>query len=151
MRADGKPGGAAVARGVARGIVAAMAMTGMRKVTTGLGLVARTPPVEIARHGVPGLFAQVPRERRSEALELAHWGYGATAGILFGALPERVRRSAWAGPAYGLATWAFFETLIARALALPPRAERPLTERVAIAADHLLYGVVVGGEARARR
>ena len=137
-------------RAAARGTIAAMAMTGMRKVTTGLGLVARTPPVEIARHGVPGLVERIPLERRSEALELAHWGYGATAGIVFGALPVRLRRSPWAGPAYGLATWAFFETLVARVLALPARRERPLVERLAIAADHLLYGVVVGGEARSR-
>ena len=36
-------------RGGARGAVAAMAMTGMRRVTTGLGLLERTPPDALAR------------------------------------------------------------------------------------------------------
>ncbi len=133
----------------ARGTIAAMAMTGMRAVTTGLGLVARPPPERIAEHGVPRLVEQVPAERRDDVVELAHWGYGAAAGAAFGALPAAVRRHVWAGPAYGVAIWLFFEVALAPVLlgAEHTRARR-LSERLAVAADHVLYGLVVAGRPR---
>jgi hypothetical protein len=88
-----------------RGVVAAMAMTGLRTVTVGLGLLPKPPPVEIATEGVPMLFSLVPPALRSEGLELAHWAYGAAAGAAFGALPLSLRCRRWAGPTYGLGTW----------------------------------------------
>ena len=134
-----------IARGAARGAIAAMAMTGMRSLTTRIGLVRRTPPYEIAEHGVPRILATVPRARRDEAIELAHWAYGAGAGAAFGALPPALRARTWAGPAYGIAIWAFFEVVVARALRLPRTRERRLGDRVGTAADHLLYGAVLVG------
>jgi hypothetical protein len=121
-----------------------MAMTGMRTVTTGLGLVERTPPERIATEGVPGLFRRIPVRYRSEALELSHWSFGAAAGAAFGVLPERLRRSAWSGPAWGLAVWTLFEVGIAPLLGVSAR-ERSSLERLFVAADHVLYGLVVGG------
>ena len=38
-----------LAQGLVRGTVAAMAMTGVRQVTTGLGLVEQTPPAAIIK------------------------------------------------------------------------------------------------------
>ena len=147
MHADGKPDGAAVGRGVARGIVAAMAMTGMRRVTRGLGLVPEPPPEEIARR-LPRLLARIPAEHRDEAIELAHWAYGAAGGAAFGALPEAMRRAAWSGPAWGIAAWALFERVVAPAFGLRSPPQRPAVERLAVLADHLLYGVVVAGRSR---
>jgi len=136
-----------VGRAVARGVVAAMAMSGMRRLTTGLGLVDEEPPEQIAREGVPGLLARVPPNLREPAIELAHWTYGGAGGAAFGVLPAALRRRVWAGPAYGLATWLVFETAVAPLLGLRrTRESRPL-ERAAIAADHVLYGVVVAGRA----
>ena len=123
-----------------RGAVAAMAMSGMRSVTTSLGLVRMTPPEEIGTHGAAPLLARVPPEHRAAALELAHWAYGAAGGAVFAALPVRGRA---AGLAYGLALWAAFEALIAPVLGAPAR-DRPASERLALAADHALYGLVVG-------
>jgi hypothetical protein len=40
---------APTARGLARGVVAAMVMTGLRQVTTGIGLVDQTPPDAILK------------------------------------------------------------------------------------------------------
>ena len=129
--------------GAARGTVGAMAMTGMRRVTTGLGLVERPPPERLAHEGVPGLLSRLPGERREQAIELAHWGYGAAAGACYGALPVRIRGTRWAGPLYGLTIWAAFELVVRRLFRLSePRRKRH--ERAALAADHLLYGAVVG-------
>lgn len=130
-------------RAFARGVVAAMAMSGMRKVTTGLGLVQQTPPEQIAQEGLPRLFAQIPPGVRGEVVEFVHWAYGGVGGAMFGALPRPVRLHTWAGPAYGLVSWALFEAALAPLLGLRRTHEARPVERVAIAADHVLYGMVV--------
>ena len=132
-----------IAHGGLRGAIAAMAMTGMRAFTVDLGIVEQTPPEAIFKQRARGLIRKVPRRRRRAAIELAHWGYGAAGGVAFAALPEVLRRRAWAGPIYGIATWLGFEAALAPALGLSQAAKpRPL-ERTALAADHLLYGFVL--------
>lgn len=134
---------ARLAGAAARGVVAAMAMSGMRELTTSLGLVRRPPPDEIAEEAASGLFDRLGVDRDA-ALELAHWGYGATMGAAYALLPGALRRRRWLGPGYGLATWVFFERVVTRALGLQAPEERPAAERAAIALDHLLYGAIVG-------
>jgi hypothetical protein len=134
---------AEVAHAGLRGAIAAMAMSGMRTVTTRFGLVDESPPTAIFRQRAPGLLRRVPRKRRQGVVELAHWTYGAGGGAAFGMLPEPIRRAPWAGPLYGLAVWLGFEAGIAPALGLR-QAKRPrVVERLAFAADHLLYGFVL--------
>ena len=125
-----------------------MAMTGMRRVTTRLGLLEQPPPDAVFKQGAPGLLARVPIDAEA-AVELAHWGYGAVAGAAFGGLSGSVRRARLAGPAYGLLIWALFELGIAPALGIEHAKGRPVAQRLAIAGDHLLYGVIVGSRTRA--
>ena len=143
-----------VLTGAVRGVVAAMAMTGMRQVTTGLGLVEQTPPDAILKQRAFGPLIRFPRlafvvARRQRALvELAHWLYGAQGGAAFALLPREVLRKEWAGPAYGLATWIVFEASIAPLLGLEQARKVRLVERATFALDHLLYGVIVAGDRR---
>jgi hypothetical protein len=130
-----------------RGVVAAMAMTGLRAVTEGLGLLEEPPPDEIAKRGVPSLFAQVPPEYRAAAVQISHLAFGAAAGSAFALLPDGVRRRRVAGPAYGLAVWVAFETVLAPALGLRVES-RPARERLMLALDHALYGAVLGARPR---
>lgn len=102
--------------------------------TTALGLVGRPPPERI-----------LPT-RREETVELAHWLFGAAAGAAYGALVRPRIDHRWAGPVYGIAIWAAFETVVAPLLAPDQPQERSLTSRLAIAADHVLYGAIVAGE-----
>jgi hypothetical protein len=132
-----------IAHATARGAIAAMAMTGMRMVTVHLGLVGEPPPQAILRQRAKGLLGKIPRKRRPAAIELAHWAYGAAGGAVFGALPRGIRRRPWAGPAYGLAIWAGFEAGIAPVLGLAQAKKLRAVERLALAADHLLYGLVL--------
>ena len=132
-----------------RGAIAAMAMTGMRAFTVDLGIVEQTPPEAIFKQRARGLIRRVPRGRRRAAVELAHWAYGAGGGAAFAMLPEGLRRRAWAGPAYGLAVWLGFEAAISPGLGLTQARRLRAAERVALAADHLLYGLVLS-EIRAR-
>ena len=134
-----------------RGAIAAMAMTGMRAFTVDLGIVEQSPPEAIFKQRARGLIRRVPRGRRRSAVELAHWGYGAAGGAVFGLLPESTRRRAWAGPLYGLAVWVGFEVGIAPALGLTQASKLRLAERAALAADHLLYGLVLSETRRVPR
>lgn len=133
-----------------RGAIAAMAMTGMRTLTQTLEIVKESPPQAIFRQRAKGVLAPLPRRYHRAAVELAHWGYGAAGGAVFGSLPAAVRRRRrWIGPLYGLAIWAGFELGIAPALGLRQASERRLVERLAFALDHLLYGLILS-EIRAR-
>jgi hypothetical protein len=138
-----------IAHATLRGAIAAMAMTGMRAFTVDLGIVEQTPPQAVFKQRARGLIRRVPRGRRRAAVELAHWAYGAVGGAAFAVLPQGVRRRAWAGPAYGLAVWLGFEVGVAPVLGLKQANKLRAAERTALAADHLLYGLVLS-EIRAR-
>ena len=133
-----------------RGVIAAMAMTGIRVVTVGLNLLPKTPPEEIFEDAVPHLLARVPRPYRDEAIELAHWSYGAVGGATFALLPAAIRRHRWSGPIYGIGTWSFFQGVLAPMLGLRKPSERSASERAAVIVDHVFYGLVVAGRPRPR-
>jgi hypothetical protein len=128
-----------VAHAAMRGAIASMAMTGMRVVTVSLGLVEQAPPQQIAGE---------QSGRRRAAVEVAHWTFGAAAAGVFGALPDTWRNRAWTGPVYGLAIWAGFEAT-APLLGLPHADSGNATQRLAIAADHALYGFILDETRRA--
>jgi hypothetical protein len=135
-----------VLHSAARGAVGAMAMTGMRVMTTELGLLEQTPPQAVSRQrarGLRALLRRAPRRQRVGLVEGAHWAFGASGGAVFGALPRTVRRRRWAGPIYGLVVWLGFELGIAPALGLSQAGRLRPVDRLAMAADHLLYGVVL--------
>jgi uncharacterized membrane protein YagU involved in acid resistance len=133
-----------------RGAIGAMAMTAMRVVTARLNLLQKDPPEEIFEDALPQFLKFVPREYRDEAIELAHWGYGAVGGAMFALLPAAIRRHRWSGPAFGIGTWSFFEGVLVPMLGLRKPSERPTTERAAFIADHVVYGLVVAGGSRRR-
>jgi hypothetical protein len=151
VSAESTLGAGELAHAGLRGVIAAMAMSGMRAGTQSLGLVKQAPPQAIFRQRARGLLRKVPRRRRRALEELTHWGYGAIGGVAFGALPDAVRRRAWAGPLYGLAVWLGFELGLAPLLGLKQaRQVRPI-ERAALAGDHLLYGLVLSETRRRPR
>jgi hypothetical protein len=140
-----------VLSGAACGTVGAMAMTGMRVITTELGLVEQTPPQALSRQrarGVRALLRRAPRKQRRGLIEVAHWAFGAGGGAAFGALPRPMRRQSWAGPAYGLVVWLGFELGIAPALGLSQAKRARPVDRLALAADHVLYGLVLSATRR---
>ena len=141
------PAISSVIRGTARGVVAAMAMSGLRRMTTTLGLVADTPPEAVVEATLPGVFARIPEERRPVIVEAVHWAYGGAGGAAFGLLPRTLRRHPLAGPVYGVLVWTAFELAIAPALGLPHAERHKPEEEAALLADHLLYGAVVAASA----
>lgn len=138
-----------VVHSAARGVVAAMSMTGMRALTTTAGLIQETPPEMVAEEKAPAPIQRLPARAYQSFIVLAHWGYGAGGGAVFGFLPQQVRRTRWCGPLYGLVLWLIFEVLLEPVLGLRKRGFRPIAERAAFAADHMLYGFVLA-ETRSR-
>lgn len=126
-----------------RGAVAAMAMTGMRAFTVSAGIVEQTPPQAIVKQRARGLLALVPRKRRRAAIEVFHWGYGAAGGAAFGVMPDELRRRPYAGPVFGLVIWLGFEMGVAPLLGLSQSKRPRPVDRLGLAADHLLYGLVL--------
>ena len=126
-----------------------MAMTGMRSFTVSTGLVDEPPPRAILRQKSKGLFRVMPKRFRRAGQELFHWAYGAAGGAAFGMLPDKIRMQAWSGPAYGLLIWVGFEVAAAPALGLVQAKKPRPVDRVALAVDHLLYGLVLS-EPRSR-
>jgi hypothetical protein len=132
-----------VAHAGLRGAIAAMAMTGMRAFTVDMGIVEQTPPEAVVNKRARGLIRQVPRTRRRAAIEMLHWSYGAVGGAAFRTLPDGIRLKRWAGPAYGFMFWLGFELGIAPLLGLSQATKLRVAERTALAADHLLYGLIL--------
>jgi hypothetical protein len=126
-----------------RGVIGAMAMTGVRVFAVHAGLIREDPPARLSRKRAHGLLKRVPRGRRRMVVELAHWWAGGVLGIGFGLLPESVRRRAWAGPVYGLVAWMGFDAFVAPALGLKERGWPKGRERAVFVVDHVLFGFVL--------
>lgn len=122
-----------------------MAMTGVRMVTANVGLLEKSPPVAIVERYAPQRVDRFREEHRAAVIELAHWSYGALGGLLFSLLPMRMRADARMGPVYGLSVWLAFELGIAPLLGVNYPRQRRVLHRAVLAADHVLYGVVVAG------
>lgn len=114
-----------------------------RQLLVGLGLIDRTPPEAVLAEGVPSVLRRVPEKRRKAVIELAHWGYGGTAGAVYSLLPVRLRRHRATGPVYGVLVWAAFELGVSPALGLTRAHRSRPAERVALFCDHLLYGLAL--------
>jgi uncharacterized membrane protein YagU involved in acid resistance len=132
-----------------RGIVGAMAMTGVRQFASEARVIREDPPARMARKQAKGVLRTVPKRKRGAVVELVHWLMGGVFGLVFGLLPEPIRMKAWAGPAYGFLVWLGFETMAAPALGLKQRRWPHGKERLIFVADHLLFGLILT-EMRAR-
>jgi hypothetical protein len=143
-RADERAKPRPVLRAAARGAIAAMAMSGLRRAMTAVEIVEQVPPDAILEHTAPRMLHSIPPGRRRAVIEFAHWMYGAGGGIVYGMLPYGARRRRWVGPVYGVLLWGVFQAGVAPALKLPHRRPGRPAERLGLLADHLLYGVVLG-------
>jgi uncharacterized membrane protein YagU involved in acid resistance len=118
-----------------RGVIGAMAMTGVRVFAIHAGLIREDPPSRLVRKR---------RGRRPRwVVELVHWAIGGLFGIGFGLLPDEIRRRRWFGPVYGLVTWIGFDAAVAPALGLTERDWPKGRERAVFVADHTLFGLVL--------
>ena len=138
-----------IAHATFRGVIGAMAMTGLRLFASHAGLIREAPPTRLARKRARGLLKLAPRRRRESVVELIHWAMGGAFGAGYGALPEPARRRPWSGPVYGLAVWMGFDTVVAPVFGLTQRNWPKGRERAVFMLDHVLFGLVLS-ELRSR-
>jgi hypothetical protein len=127
--------------GAAAGALAAMAMTGVRQATTGLGLVRRTPPEAAAQTAMPELLRGLDSGQRQAVIEFAHWAYGAGGGAVYALLPETIRRNTLVGLGYGAGTWVVYDRLVAPLVG--QKREGGAAQDLSLLADHLMYGAIL--------
>jgi hypothetical protein len=133
-------------RAGARGLVGAMAMTGVRTFTENAGMLEESPPKAIVAQHAPRTVHRLAEEHRTAITELCHWTYGAIGGVIFSALPRFLRQHPVTGPAYGVAIWLGFEMGLAPLLGLEHARSRRPVSRAVLALDHVMYGIVVAGQ-----
>jgi uncharacterized membrane protein YagU involved in acid resistance len=142
-----QPVNTSLTTGAGAGVVAAMAMTGVRVFFIRAGVVKEDPPARLSRKQAHGLLKRVPRRRRGAVVELVHWVVGAVLGVGFALLPPGIQRRLWAGPLYGLGVWMGFDAVVAPALGLSQGDWPKGRERAVFVVDHLLYGVILSSRA----
>jgi hypothetical protein len=141
---SGGMNGARIALGGFRGLIGAMSMTGARTLASEFGLLTKgTPPERVAEEGVPQVLRPVSREMRPATVDLLHLGYGSVGGAAYGMLPDGWRRRWYSGPLFGIVLWFGYFFGIAPLLGLRIERRREAREWAVLAADHLLYGLVV--------
>jgi hypothetical protein len=116
---ESEAGMGGVISGAARGIVGAMAMTGMRVTTTELGLVDQTSVQALGRQrarGIRALLWRAPRKRRRGMIELPIGPSALVAARHSGRCHASWRSHPWAGPVYRLVVCLGFELGIAPVL-----------------------------------
>ena len=149
--------------GLARGLVATVAMSVPMLVAGRRGVMGTQPPKRIAGRAAEAVDADpadadpVGEAKLNLASTLAHIGFGGSMGALFAVLRARLRLPGPAlaqGMAYGLAVWASsYKGWVPAIGAMPPAEQDRPGQRRTILAAHLLYGGVLGlldGRARPR-
>lgn len=146
----------------------------MNRLFTGsvAGLIATVPmtaAMEAIRRGLPGHVPLPPREvaiglsrrvgltphidhwgepGRDAVTAVAHFGYGAMVGAIYGVVEPQLPRSvppAVKGAGYGLLVWvgSYFALLPALGITRPLR-DRPVRQQTTLFASHLVWGAAVG-------
>jgi hypothetical protein len=149
--------GRGIARGAAAGAVATVAMTALMYGAQKAGLLGRMPPRKITEHLLSrlGLRRATPEPARRALAAIAHLGFGASCGAVFGAGHEVVRARlapgrevhapvVVAGLAYATAIWAVSYAGWVPALGIMPRPrfDRP-GRPTAMVLAHGIYGAVL--------
>lgn len=148
--------------GAVGGVVATATMTAVMAVAERAGFVGRPPPAILTTRILHWLGARPPRPIERALTVVAHVGFGAGAGALFGALAGALDRDdtpplvssplakTLAGPLYGLAVWAlsYAGWVPATGLMPAPRDDRPMRP-VSMIAAHLVYGGTLAATHRA--
>jgi putative membrane protein len=98
------------------------------------------PPVvlaeQVAGHALP------PADKQA-AMQTIHWGFGALAGAVYGAMVEvEPSIAAWSGAAFGLTLNKItHESVLPRMGLSAPKEEKPTQERVSEWVTHAVYGI----------
>ncbi|MEV5555478.1 DUF6789 family protein [Nonomuraea wenchangensis] len=132
-----------VMKGALGGTAATATMSLVMMAGSRMGLMPDQPPKRIVRAMLPG-HRHRPKRGEGVAGALAHFGFGITAGSLYGLLTRGRHAPAPLGAGYALAIWfSSYEGWVPQLGILPP-ARRDRRGRMAVmVAGHLVYGTTL--------
>ncbi len=135
--------------GALGGTVGTAAMSAVMLSSQRLGLMGQQPPQKIAEAALAKAGAEgVTEDEENLLATVAHFGFGASMGALFGLLHHRARPSvppAATGLAFGLAVWALAYKGVVPALGIMPPPERDRRGRPgSMVLGHLVWGAATG-------
>jgi putative membrane protein len=125
-----------LAKGLLAGLIAGLAATAAKSIAEKLY------PPEVLAEGLAG--HSLDRTTKARASEAIHWGFGAAAGVAYGALAEFYPAATdKEGATFGLALMALTHETALPAMELSaPAEEQTSLEYASEAATHLVYGLV---------
>jgi hypothetical protein len=139
--------------GFTAGVLSTVAMTAVMLGAKRAGVTGELPPERITRRAIAAVSAQPPDDHHEDAIaSVAHLGFGAVAGALFGLLTTRTA-AAPGSPAFAAITGMIYATGIwlvsyqgwVPALGIMPPASRDRRGRVAtMLVAHWVYGAALG-------
>ncbi|WP_433413215.1 DUF6789 family protein [Microtetraspora malaysiensis] len=129
--------------GALSGALATVAMSAVMLAGEQAGLMREHPPKHITRAILPGHRHRPKRGEKPLSL-LAHFGFGTSAGALFGILCREREPGIPLGLGYGLAIWiASYEGWVPSMGILPPISQDEPGRPAVMAAGHLVYGTTL--------
>ena len=134
------------ARGAGAGLLATIPMSAVMFAAQRLGPVDELDPEIITETGLDAAGVGASESTQNLLSTLAHLGFGAGVGAMYGLLSPRLRRAPLlAGPIYGLAVCgASYQGWIPALGIAPPLSRRGPARRWMQVLSHLVYGTVLG-------
>ena len=136
-----------IAAGLAGGLIGSVLMAGPFLVAHRSGTMRTPPPARITRSLLARFGLRADREAVDALTAVAHLGFGATAGAIYGAVAPRVDSAARAvvlGMAYGTGIYAVSYAGWVPALRLMPPPDRDQPQRQAVTlVNHWLFGATL--------
>lgn len=133
-----------ILKGAVAGMIGGLAGAGAKmlveKILPPRGEERTAPPVAlvelVAGHALPD-------EQQKLATQAIHWGFGAAAGAVYGALVEaEPSLGAWKGAAFGVTLNKItHEALLPKMGLVPPKELQPAKERISEWVSHAVYGI----------
>ncbi len=137
---------ARAARGAGAGLVATIPMSAVMFAAQRLGPVDELDPEIITEAGLEAAGLETSETTQNALASLAHLGFGAGVGALYGLLSPRLPRAPLlTGPVYGLAVCgASYQGWIPALGIAPPLSRRGPARRWMQVLSHVVYGGVLG-------
>jgi putative membrane protein len=133
-----------ILKGALAGLVGGVAGAGAKVLAEKLfppRVQGQTPPPVILAQQVAG--HPLPPGQKQAAMHGIHWGFGAAAGAVYGALVEiEPTLGVWRGAAFGLTLNKLtHESVLPRMGLARPKEEQPTQERISEWVTHAVYGI----------
>jgi putative membrane protein len=133
-----------ILKGALAGLIGGLAGAGAKALAEQIfppRVQGQTPPPVILAEQVAG--HPLPPSQQQTAMQSMHWGFGAAAGAVYGALVEvEPSLGAWKGAAFGLTLNKLtHESLLPRMGLSAPKEAQPTQERISEWVTHAVYGI----------